>query len=143
MEQIMINISIKSSSQLYEPWRLGMGTLFLICFALVIYSPAGTAQSCSVEPVLGGKCWSNQDVIDNRIDHHAQNALFNMLESGGEAAKDASAILCAVKEQKLDGIYLPDQGPAVKRAQATGTSWWLLIPEGKHSTCYKKPQNQT
>ncbi len=110
---------------------------------LCLTSSLTFAQTCPVEPALGGNCWSNQDVIDDNIDSHAQKALFRMFATGGEAAADASSLLCAVKSEKLKGIYLPDTAVPVKRAQDTQTSWWLLIPEGRKSVCYKKPPTKS
>jgi len=111
----------------------------LMCLCAV---PAGAQDACPAAPFRGGECWTTEDVIDDRIDHHAQSAMLRMFARGGTAAEDASAMLCAVKTRQLDGIYLPDQGTPARRAEAAGTGWWLIIPQGSASACYKQPAGE-
>ena len=101
-------------------------------------------SKCGVAPKLGGQCWTTEDIIDRRIDHHAQNALMAMLSSvDTEKANIASALLCAVKQQNIRGIYLPAQQVPAKQAIRAGSAWWKMItPATNHSACYKKPNNE-
>ncbi len=102
--------------------------------------PALPNDQCRDQLPLPG-CWTTQDVIDGRIDHHAQSAMLRMFTRGGSQAADASAILCAVKRGQLAGVYLPDQQVPALRAKAFG-GWWTIIPQGAPSTCYKRPPDQ-
>lgn len=113
---------------------LGIGSL--------LTSPLIAQEECSASPSRGGDCWTTEDVIDDRIDHHAQSAMLRMFAGGGERAKEASQMLCAVKTHELDGIFLPDQRVPVRRAQAADSGWWLIIPTAAPSTCYKQPPEQ-
>jgi hypothetical protein len=102
-------------------------------------SPPGEfvdAPDCSVAPKLGGECWTTEDVLDSTIDHHAQSAMFRMFAQVGLPSAEASAILCAVKEGKLEGVFLPAQGVPATRARTAGSNYWDMIPPGAHSTCY-------
>lgn len=101
---------------------------------------AGLTIQKKEDPNAGQGCWTTQDVIDGRIDHHAQSAMMEMFSKGGKAAANASAILSAVKSGDIDGVYLPDQGVPAKRAQRAKSSWWTMIPEGALSTCFKGPE---
>jgi len=87
-------------------------------------------------------CWRTEDIIDDRIDVHAQYALMRMFSRGGQQASDASAILSAVKSSQLEGVYLPDEGVPALRARAAGSNWWEMIPPGKLATCYKQPEDR-
>ena len=123
-------------------FRIVPALTFLIAGLFATYWNHALAQSCGVAPETGGDCWTTEDVLHSQIDHHAQSALFNMFGSGGNSAADASAILCAVKSGELEGIFLPDQKVPALRAQAAGSGWWLIIPEGQLSTCFQEPAGQ-
>lgn len=101
--------------------------------------PPGAGPPCPRQPVRGGQCWTTEDVIDARIDHHAQSALLSMFTRGGAQAADASAILCAVKTGALEGVYLPDQQVPALRARDAGSGWWNIIPAGRTGECYRQP----
>jgi hypothetical protein len=89
-----------------------------------------------------GKCWSQKDVIDSRIDSYAQKALIYIFTNEAKnQSKEASSILCSVKRGDLEGIYLPDQRVPALRAQSVGSGWWKIL-NGKDSVCYKKPADK-
>lgn len=110
----------------------------------IIIRPRRTAGGGFREDVVPptGPCWKTTDIIDNRIDVHAQWALMHMFGRGGAMAADASAILSAVKSGRLEGVYLPDEGVPALRARKAGSNWWQMIPPGRRSTCYKQPPNR-
>lgn len=114
----------------------------LLAAALLLPAAATAQQECTIAPVKGGECWTTEDVIDGRIDHHAQSAMLRMFAAGGERAEEASQMLCAVKTRELDGIYQPDQAVPATRSQAAGKGWWLIIPTAEPSECYKEPADQ-
>jgi hypothetical protein len=89
--------------------------------------------------VRGGPCWTTEDVIDTRIDHHAQTGLLRMFTRGNNWAAEASAILCAVKTGALEGVHLPDQQAPALRARDAGSGWWNILPKGQTSVCYQQP----
>ena len=99
--------------------------------------PSGS--ECPFAPARGGPCWTTEDVIDTRIDHHAQTGLLRMFTRGGNWAAEGSAILCAVKTGALEGVYLPDQKAPALRARDAGSGWWNILPKGQNSTCYQQP----
>jgi hypothetical protein len=99
--------------------------------------PAGS--ECRYAPVRGGPCWTTEDVIDTRIDHHAQTGLLRMFTRGANWAAEASAILCAVKTGALEGVHLPDQQAPALRARDAGSGWWNIIPKGQNGVCYQQP----
>jgi hypothetical protein len=99
--------------------------------------PAGS--ECPYTPVRGGPCWTTEDVIDTRIDHHAQTGLLRMFTRGANWAAEASAILCAVKTGALEGVHLPDQQAPALRARDAGSGWWNIIPKGQNGVCYQQP----
>lgn len=113
-----------------------MGSAWLLC---AFAAAPVFGEECPVAPAKGGACWTTEDVIDGRIDHHAQSALFRMFARGGLDALEASAILCAVKHGELEGVYLPDQGVPAKRVRSQGGNWWEMIPPGRHAVCYTPP----
>jgi hypothetical protein len=81
--------------------------------------------------------WRTEDIIDGRIDENAQYALMRMMSRGDIAAHaDASAILSAVKNEQLAGVYQADRGVPAKRAQAAGIGWWQIVPRGFDAVCY-------
>jgi hypothetical protein len=110
--------------------------------AATLISPSQAQSPCPVAPLKGGACWTTEDVLQSEIDHHAQSAMFRMFARGDGAAADASAMLCAVRNGQLEGIYLPDQGVPALRARDAGSSWWLMIPEGELATCFKEPTSR-
>src|SRR5262245_18802354 len=73
---------------------------------------------------------SATDVIDPRIDVHAQFALQRMFKAG-DAGIDATEMLAAVKNGSLAGIYKEDQKVPALHAQKIGLGWWQLIPKGE------------
>ncbi len=122
-------------------------TLRVISVFALLYSilvPANSiAQTCAVEPIKAGQCWTTEDVINSEIDHHAQGAILRMFTRGGTAAGSASAMLCAAHSGELEGIYLPNQGVPAMRARDAGSNWWEMIPQGELATCYKDPVNRS
>ncbi|SDP68672.1 hypothetical protein [Desulforhopalus singaporensis] len=114
--------------------------LVLLIFKTAIYS-AGFDQLCMDQ--LPGQCWRTEDVIDQRIEWHAQAALMAMFEHGGEEAASASAILCAVKRGQIEGIYRHTMKVPALRAREAGTYSWKIIPPHENSICYDQPAART
>jgi hypothetical protein len=113
--------------------------LLSVGIASVLALPAGAQSECPVDPELGGECWTTEDVLDDRIDNHAQSAMMRMFARGGEAAEDASAMLCAVKTRELEGIVVSNHRWPALRAQEANSRYWHIIPQGAQSECYKEP----
>lgn len=84
-----------------------------------------------------GACWTQKHVIDPRIDTHAQRALIEMFANRAEQSATASAIMFAVKQDRLGGIYLPDQQVPALRAKDSG-GWWTIL-KGRDAICYREP----
>ncbi len=116
-------------------------TVSMILGSVMVYDPVALASDQCQDKLPLGRCWTTEDVISERIDHHAQSAMFRMFAVGGDQAADASAILCAIKRAQLEGVYLPDQKVPALRAQDAG-GWWTIIPPGQPSECYKHPANR-
>ncbi len=121
--------------------RAGIFRFLMFC----LIPSTGLAQGIDVlcQYQEHNQCWTTGDVIDNRIDHHAQSAMMGMLERGGAEAADASAILCAVKRGQLEGVYLPSQKVPALRAKSAGSQYWLIIPKGRDSACYTQPPDRS
>ncbi len=113
--------------------RAVITTVFLVIVVSSLILNPVIASSDSCPPA--DQCWTTQDVIDTRIDSHAQTALMGMLTRGGAEANDASSLLCAVKQRQIEGIYLPDQQVPALRARGAGSNWWDMITHG-NSECY-------
>ena len=58
------------------------------------------------------------------------------------AAAAASAMLSAIKNGKLAGIYQPDQQVPALRAQSLGKGWWQLLPNGVVALCVTGPEGK-
>ena len=93
-----------------------------LALALAVPVPAAVQAQGGVGP------WTTQDVIDARLDVHAQYALMRMFSRGGAEAVLASSLLGATKDGRLGGVYLPDQQVPALHAQKLGTAWWELLP---------------
>lgn len=114
-----------------------------LCILSVIFIHLLMASSFGEDVCPGqlpaGKCWSQKDVIDSRIDSYAQKALIHMFTNDSKnQSKEASSILCSVKRGDLEGIYLPDQKVPALRAKSVGSGWWKIL-NGRDSVCYKEP----
>jgi hypothetical protein len=82
--------------------------------------------------------WTTQDVLDNRIDVDAQYALMRMMTPRDYTHHMAgSAILSAVKDGDIGGVYQADRGVPAQRARSVGGDWWTIVPKGLDATCYK------
>jgi len=95
-----------------------------------------------LEPSESLKPWTTQDIIDGRIDVYAQYALMRMFTQDPVSAAAASAMLSAVKDGTLAGIYQPDQKVPALRAQSLGSAWWLLLPKGAVAICVVEPADK-
>ena len=86
--------------------------------------------------------WKTEDIIDPRIDEDAQYGLMRML-SGDDvgAASEASAMLSAIKNGDLAGIYQADRQAPALRVRALGSNWWEIIPRGADAICLTKPSD--
>jgi hypothetical protein len=73
---------------------------------------------------------SRKDLIDPRIDFHAQEALYRMFKGDPGVRAAAAQIFAAVKSGQLGGIYAENQLIPATRAQRMGLGWWQLIPKG-------------
>ena len=82
---------------------------------------------------------SARDVIDERIDVHAQYALQRMFKGDPSARADATQMLTAVKAGQLKGIYKEDQRVPAMLAKRWNTEWWQLIPEGEDAALIFEP----
>lgn len=119
----LINVAISTS-------------LTLLLFSTSVYS-SDFDELCMDQ--LPSKCWRTEDVIDERIEWHAQSALMTMFGRDGEDAAAASAILCAVKRGQLDGIYRHTMQVPSMRAQKAGTFSWKLFSSNEKSVCFDQP----
>ena len=119
--------------------RVRMVSLFSISLTL---SLSALAQQEPVPWTPDREPWTTQDIIDARIDVHAQYSLMRMF--GGDAFEryDASAMLSAVKSGELAGIYIVDQRAAALRAQEIGKSWWTVLPSGIDAICLTQPESK-
>jgi hypothetical protein len=102
--------------------------------AALLASPVLVPLASAQEP------WRTEDIIDQRIDEDAQYALMRMLvgQDVGAAAK-ASAILSAVKDGTLGGIYQADRQVPALRVRSFGGNWWEIIPSGSDAICELRP----
>lgn len=107
---------------------------------LLAFGPSVMAQPAPWTP--DREPWTTQDVIDERIDVHAQYALMRMLKGDAFERFDASAMLSAVKSGELAGIYIVDQRVAALRAQEVGKSWWTILPSGVDAICITQPASK-
>ncbi len=85
--------------------------------------------------------WKESDIIDPHIEVSAQKLLMSKMSQGGSGAKQASAMISAVKSGDLAGIYLNSRKAVADRGQQLSppVGWWDLIPTGKNSTCLLQP----
>lgn len=120
--------------------KMALG-IFVIIAAAAFSANAVTVDMC-LDQLPQNKCWTAKDVIDERIDSHAQKALIQMFTSkDAQQTEAASAILCGVKRGDLEGIYLEDQKNPALRARDAGYGWWKIL-QGEQSVCYKVPDNR-
>jgi hypothetical protein len=80
-----------------------------------------------------------QELIDPRIDVHAQKSLLRLSKSGTAEQIDALEMFQAVKSGTLAGIYIENQQVPAQRARQLGLGWWELIPAGKDSALIREP----
>ena len=83
--------------------------------------------------------FTSRDVVDSRIDPCAQFALLRLRDSGAASLADAAGLLGAVKGGTLAGIYGANLLASVRLAQALGTVWWRLIPNGEDAVVVVPP----
>jgi carboxypeptidase family protein len=96
------------------------------------------ALLAATAPLRAADEWTTEDIIDNRIDVDAQYALMRMMSPRDLTHHLAgSAILSAVKDGDIGGVYQADRGVPAQRAQAAGSGWWQIVPKGFDATCYK------
>src|SRR5215510_3715503 len=89
--------------------------------------------------VSAGSIPSRKDLIDERIDYYAQEALYRMFKGDPGARADASGMFTAVKAGQLTGLYIENQFVPAKRAQRLGLGWWQLIPKGEDAILQLDP----
>ena len=82
---------------------------------------------------------SRKELIDPRIDFHAQEALSRMFKGDPGAREDAGGLFTAVKSGGLAGIYIVDQGVPALRAQRMNLGWWQVIPNGEDAVLLLDP----
>lgn len=109
---------------------------FVVAFALSLLAVAALPVGAG-EPL---KPWTTEDVIDQRIDVDAQYSLIRMFGAGLLPAVEASAMLSAIKDEQLGGIYQIDRKiPALRAREDLGTDWWKIIPSGVDAICWRQP----
>jgi hypothetical protein len=86
--------------------------------------------------------WRTEDLIDDRIEEHAQYALMRMFDGEFQELWDASAMLSAIKSEQLAGIYQVNRKVPALRADAIGTGYWTIIPEGFDAVCWREPEDK-
>ena len=117
--------------------------LYITAYALMVLFISSAALSDDdpfcIEQLPSG-CWKTNDIIDPRIEWHAQAAMMAMFEKGGDDAADASTILCAVKRGELGGIYRNSMMVPIQYAKSVGMNYWDMIPKGtgRNSACFDK-----
>ncbi|WP_394850264.1 serine protease [Pendulispora brunnea] len=84
---------------------------------------------------------SERDLIDARIDVHAQRALRRLFGGDIDAREDAREMLSAVKAGTLAGIYIVNQRVPALRLQKLGTGWWQAIPPNRDAVVVLDPAN--
>jgi hypothetical protein len=84
---------------------------------------------------------SRKDLIDPRIDFHAQEALHRMFRGDSGARENASGMFAGVKAGDLAGIYIVDQGVPAMRARKMNMGWWQVIPSGEDAILMLDPAN--
>ena len=113
------------------PRRVFIGSALAVAIA-----PATAPSTAHAESPPPGRPLKTSDVRSNKIDVHAQYALMNMSKQPGEPSDSAHWILQSVRTGALAGIYLSNQGVPALRAQAMGTWWGTLLPEGINSAVF-------
>jgi len=99
---------------------------------------AGLVALLALAAAARAEEWTTQDIIDDRIDVDAQYALMRMMSPRDLTHHFAgSAILSAVKDGEIGGVYEADRGVPAQRARAVGSDWWKIVPKGFDATCYK------
>ena len=81
-----------------------------------------------IQEEISEEIGSPKQVIDPRIDVHAQKSLLR-LSKNRRTSGDAAALLSAVKSGKLGGIYKEDQKVPALLAKALGRGWWEVLPK--------------
>lgn len=76
------------------------------------------------------------DVVDPRIDVHAQWALQRLAQANGATEAIARGLMAAVQQGTLGGIYLEDQQVPALMAQRAGIGWWQIIPSERQAAIY-------
>ena len=84
---------------------------------------------------------SQRDLIDSRIDVHAQYALHRMFRSHPAARADAAEMFAAIKAGDLAGIYVVNQAVPALRARKINRWWWELIPKAEDAIVLLDPAN--
>lgn len=103
----------------------------------------GGARHREVEgEVLEGEVLAAKQVIDSRIDVHAQYSLMRMSKNPATSA-DASAILAAVKGGRIGGIYKEDQQVPTLLAKSLSRGWWEVIPKHADAAIVQNPKNRS
>ncbi len=90
--------------------------------------------------ITGGSQLSVRELLDPRIDVHAQRALRRMSQGGPATRAAALGMYRAVKTGRLGGIYIENQLVPAQRARRLGTWWWKVIPRGEDSAVVLEPK---
>lgn len=80
-----------------------------------------------------------RELIDPRIDVHAQRALHRMAQADPASRRDATGMFAAIKAGLLGGIYIENQLVPAKLAQRMGRGWWQLLPKGEDAALVLDP----
>jgi hypothetical protein len=95
----------------------------------IVIDLGGPDRQGEVQEEISGEIGSPNEVIDPRIDVHAQYAILRLSKNPATAGV-AAAMLAAVKSGQLGGIFKEDQLVPAQIARRGGLGWWQLIPQG-------------
>lgn len=82
---------------------------------------------------------SRRDLIDPRVDFHAQQALHRMFSGDASARADAGGMFAAIKGGRLAGIYIVNQQVPALRAKRMNLGWWQVIPADQDAVLLLDP----
>jgi hypothetical protein len=110
--------------------------------SIVLIPGHGVPDAAEVFESPGGGIPSARDLMDPRIDVHAQYALRRMFKSDSVARADAMGMFAAVKARDLAGIYIVNQAVPALRARRMNRWWWELIPKGQDAILMSDPPTE-
>lgn len=83
--------------------------------------------------------WSQRDFIDQKVDVHAQRALYSAQNQTQADIVRNSFLYAALTNGSLDGVFKVDTGGPALRAKGLGKGWWTILPKGEGAICWKEP----